>query len=284
MSSFDTQTNNRVSERAQKRVMKEIRDMMDSKVVLAEGGIYFIPDEDDIYKCYVMLVGGDDTPYAHGFYFFTFNFPENYPMVPPKGASMTQGRLETKTGESVAMRFNPNLYTCGKLCLSILGTWQGPGWVPTMTISIVCNTIQALVLHEAPLKNEPAYYDSAPTDPQVVNYSKIVSYANYKVAILDMLEKRPAPAFDEFYPTMREVFLARFDKIMAGLEKERSTSTPTLRDDAYGMGEIVCNYDEIGHRMLAMRDRIMAEASAPAPAPAPVPVSTQEEGEEKKEE
>lgn len=29
------------------------------------------------------------------------------------------------------MRFNPNLYNCGKVCLSLLGTWsggQGEGW------------------------------------------------------------------------------------------------------------------------------------------------------------
>lgn len=23
------------------------------------------------------------------------------------------------------MRFNPNLYNCGKVCLSLLGTWSG---------------------------------------------------------------------------------------------------------------------------------------------------------------
>ena len=28
------------------------------------------------------------------------------------------------------VRFNPNLYNCGKVCLSLLGTWSGPGWVP----------------------------------------------------------------------------------------------------------------------------------------------------------
>ena len=31
------------------------------------------------------------------------------------------------------MRFNPNLYNCGKVCLSLLGTWsggRGEGWDP----------------------------------------------------------------------------------------------------------------------------------------------------------
>lgn len=28
------------------------------------------------------------------------------------------------------VRFNPNLYNCGKVCLSLLGTWAGPSWDP----------------------------------------------------------------------------------------------------------------------------------------------------------
>jgi Ubiquitin-conjugating enzyme len=29
-----------------------------------------------------------------------------------------------------SVRFNPNLYNCGKVCLSLLGTWSGPSWSP----------------------------------------------------------------------------------------------------------------------------------------------------------
>ena len=40
------------------------------------------------------------------------------------------------TGNGV-VRFNPNLYQCGKVCLSLLGTWegaQGEQWNETSTI------------------------------------------------------------------------------------------------------------------------------------------------------
>lgn len=40
-----------------------------------------------------------------------------------------QGRCCGAGGGSV--RFNPNLYNCGKVCLSLLGTWaggKGEGW------------------------------------------------------------------------------------------------------------------------------------------------------------
>ena len=31
------------------------------------------------------------------------------------------------------VRFNPNLYECGKVCLSLLGTWSGPSWNPAVS-------------------------------------------------------------------------------------------------------------------------------------------------------
>ncbi len=38
------------------------------------------------------------------------------------------------------VRFNPNLYNCGKVCLSLLGTWSGPSWDPgTSTLLQVRN-------------------------------------------------------------------------------------------------------------------------------------------------
>ena len=47
------------------------------------------------------------------------------------------------TGNGV-VRFNPNLYHCGKVCLSLLGTWegaQGEQWNETSTILQVSDTI-----------------------------------------------------------------------------------------------------------------------------------------------
>lgn len=279
-----TMEQQRMQGRATRRIMKEVKEMLDEegRRILAEGGIYAHADEEDIYKIYVMLVGSEDTPYANGFYFFTFTFPENYPMSPPKGVSMTQGRIRMTNGETEQVRFNPNLYTCGKLCLSILGTWQGPGWIPTMTMSIVCNTIQGMVLHGVPLKNEPAYYDSSETDTRVLNYSKIITYANFKVGILDMLESRPSPFFEAFLPKMRELFLERFDQNMKNLHRARLDAPPEIRDECYGMGTIRLEYDAIEQRMFSMRDALR---SAPELASIPplVPSSSEEKIEKEKE-
>jgi ubiquitin-protein ligase len=64
-----------------------------------------------------LITGPEDTPYHCGAFVFDIFFPDNYPNVPP------QVLLRTTGGGTV--RFNPNLYDSGKVCLSLLGTWSG---------------------------------------------------------------------------------------------------------------------------------------------------------------
>jgi hypothetical protein len=56
------------------------------------------------------------------------------------------------------VRFNPNLYNCGKVCLSLLGTWSGPSWQPgTSTLLQVLLSISAMIIVPDPFFNEPSY-------------------------------------------------------------------------------------------------------------------------------
>ena len=49
----------------------------------------------------------------------------------------------------VRERLNPNLYEDGKVCLSLLGTWNGPGWdSKTSTVLQLLMSVLALVLVE----------------------------------------------------------------------------------------------------------------------------------------
>ena len=71
-------------------------------------------DDENIFKMYCLIIGTENTPYEDGFYLFDFTFTEEYPLKPPKVKYCTlNGNI----------RFNPNLYTCGKVCLSILNTY-----------------------------------------------------------------------------------------------------------------------------------------------------------------
>ena len=60
-----------------------------------------------------------------------------------------------------SVRYNPNLYDCGKVCLSLLGTWSGSEsekWNPkTSTFLQVLIAIQAQILIDEPYFNEPGY-------------------------------------------------------------------------------------------------------------------------------
>lgn len=62
-----------------------------------------------------MIKGPDETPYAGGLFIFDIQLPPTYPNEPPK--CMYRNFSGTQ--------INPNLYTSGFVCLSLLGTWKG---------------------------------------------------------------------------------------------------------------------------------------------------------------
>lgn len=97
-----------------------------------------------------VIVGAEGTPYHDGLFFFDVFFPSSYPSVPPKVHYHSGG-----------LRINPNLYNCGKVCLSLLGTWSGHGkekWVPGVSTMLqVLVSIQGLILNAKPYFNEPGY-------------------------------------------------------------------------------------------------------------------------------
>ena len=68
--------------------------------------------------------------------------------MPPKVTFLTTG--------NGSVRFNPNLYADGKVCLSLLGTYEGPRWSPGGSIYQVLVSIQGMILGVThPIYNEP---------------------------------------------------------------------------------------------------------------------------------
>jgi len=110
-------------------------------------------DEDrlDIMSC--CIVGPEDTPYSGGCFVFDIHFGDDYPDGPMHVWLMTTG--------NGSVRFNPNLYAEGKVCLSILGTWSGnagESWNrDTSTLLQVLVSIQSLIMVPDPYFNEPGY-------------------------------------------------------------------------------------------------------------------------------
>jgi ubiquitin-conjugating enzyme E2 Z len=150
-----------------------------------------------------LIVGPFETPYEGGFFYFIINCPDNYPHAPPKVKLMTTG------GGTV--RFNPNLYASGKTCLSILGTWSGPGWAPVNSLSSVLLSIQSL-MNERPYHNEPGF--EAPNNIQCNNYSDCIRHESLRVAVCEMADESTSQHKqlpEQLKSVVRSLFLNFFD-------------------------------------------------------------------------
>lgn len=190
------------------RLLKDVRGII--KNPLTENGIYYIHDDVDIMKGYALIIGPSDTPYFGGNYFFELNFPADYPHSPPKVKYCTNGNN---------VRFNPNLYTCGKVCVSLLNTWRGEQWTSCQSISTVLLTLCTLLCKD-PLLNEPGVDKS---NPDMNSYDEIIQIANLDIAICSILQKKDGiflPFFENFFPYVKENFLKNFDKLLQFAEKK----------------------------------------------------------------
>jgi ubiquitin-conjugating enzyme E2 Z len=191
-----------VSKETMQRLLKDLRHII--KNPLTDQGIYYIHDDADMMKGYAMIVGTSDTPYFGGFYFFEFTYPGDYPHSPPKVNYCTNGN---------GIRFNPNLYTCGKVCVSLLNTWRGDQWTSCQSISTVLLTLCTLLCSD-PLLNEPGV-SKGHKDMQ--NYTDIIEFANISIAVCDIVTKKKGvymPFFDNFYPFIKENFNKNYDKLL----------------------------------------------------------------------
>lgn len=142
-------------------------------------GIYLHVNKDNIFEQHALIIGPKNTPYFGGFYIFKIIYPKNYPKNPPQVKMLT-------TNKNV--RFNPNLYEEGKVCLSILGTWNGPSWKEVMNIRLVLLSIQSL-MNEFPIRNEPGFEDVKEDHHSSIDYNNFINFYNYKIAIIDIINK-----------------------------------------------------------------------------------------------
>jgi ubiquitin-conjugating enzyme E2 Z len=200
---------------AQKRISKERQKLEQERSELEACGIYVIWAE-ELHRAFALIVGPEDTPYAGGFYFFDMLVPDNYPLQPP--------RVDFRTGDG-RVRFNPNLYVEGKVCLSILGTWSGPSWTTSCNLRTVLVSIQSL-LNEHPIQNEPGHEKETGKNDKL--YTEIVRYENISVGVLKMLRNTP-DGFAAFRPHMRRVFLRNYDAYVKALEAYRTKEGSSVR-------------------------------------------------------
>jgi ubiquitin-conjugating enzyme E2 Z len=191
-----------ISKESVSRLLKDVKHII--KNPLIDNGIYYIHDDTNILKGYALIIGPEDTPYFGGNYLFELSYPADYPHSPPIIKYCTN---------SNNVRFNPNLYICGKVCVSLLNTWSGDQWTSCQTISTVLLTLCTLFCKD-PLLNEPGITN---THIDLPKYNEIIQYSNLTIAVCDIIEKNPTiylPFFEMFYPHIRENFFKNYDKLL----------------------------------------------------------------------
>jgi ubiquitin-protein ligase len=235
-----------ISKDTMNRLLKDVRQII--KNPLTDQGIYYIHDDSDIMTGYAMIVGPSDTPYFGGFYFFEFRYPNDYPYSPPDVKYCTNGNN---------IRFNPNLYVCGKVCISLLNTWRGDQWTSCQSISTVLLTLCTLLCSD-PLLNEPGV-DKKHRD--LDNYTQIIEFSNVNIAICDIVCKNPRiyrPFFDNFYPFIKENFIKNYDKIMEFCQKQLSEkfSEPKNLTTGFYSLNVNINYKFIIDKLIQTREKV----------------------------
>lgn len=186
----------KTSNQCMKRLSSEIPTLANDLPIDTGASIFLRVDENNPRAMRALITGPPDTPYDSGIFIFDIYLPPNYPTdVPMVNFTNTGGK-----------RFNPNLYNCGKVCLSILGTYVGPAasqtekWNTSSTLYQVLLSIQGQILVEHPYFNEPGYqssYKTADGTKKSNEYNKNIKLYTLQHAILDLLENNKFPEFKD---------------------------------------------------------------------------------------
>ncbi|XP_064470606.1 ubiquitin-conjugating enzyme E2 Z-like isoform X2 [Ornithodoros turicata] len=187
-------------------------------------GVIIVPDEKNITRC-----------------------PPDYPIQPPRVRLMTTGYG--------SVRFNPNLYRNGKVCLSILGTWAGPAWSPAQSLASVLISIQSL-MNDRPYHNEPGYEkEKSPGDAD--RYNEIIRHETIRVAVCDMVESCLTDVFGP--PALRETIEKAFPDYFEYYEtvvKNKLHLSGLAMCDPFGEHRGVFQYSTLLTRLRTLRDRL----------------------------
>jgi len=187
----------------QKRLIREMRQMAEggSLPLHADGCIAVRHDEVRMDAMKAIVVGATGTPYANGLFLFDVYFPSEYPNCPLQVHNCTTG------GGTVEL--NSNLYSDGKVCLSLLGTSPSAGaeearWNPeTSSLVQVLISIQAIILIPQPLSNHPGLEDLKGTpefERRSAAFNEALWLATVRYAMLAPLRAPPA-GFEGFVAT-----------------------------------------------------------------------------------
>ena len=198
-----------------KLFLKTVRQEMKLLSTSLPPGIIVKGYEDRMDLFSAMIHGPKSTPYEDGLFFFDFQLPSDYPASPPS----------TQYISFCSDRLNPNLYEDGKVCVSLLGTWQGKGtetWSHESNLLQLLVSIQGLILVREPYFNEAGYEKQKGAQQGSENSRMYNEMAVLKmVQSMTRLLKAPQPPFQE---EVRQHFKESGSKFVKRLETWKAVS------------------------------------------------------------
>ncbi len=165
---------------------------------------------DDLSKLEALVIGPPDTPYQGAFMYIKINLPSNYPFAVPK--------FKFCTPEVEPCYMHPNMYSNGKICLSIINTWASNEWNAGATLENVLVTIQSRLTCN-PIIYEPNYEMVDPTSIEATTYELVACYKAFDVGVLKFLTRKDVPT--EIMGFAREYFMRHLDMYERTLQKIR---------------------------------------------------------------
>lgn len=205
--SDDQHDKEEVQPRYAHRICKDIKQFFTDPIP----DIMLCPDSENLLIAHAIIIGPETSPYEGGFFYFFIKLPPDYPLSPPMVTLMTT--------DQNTVRFNPNLYKDGKVCLSILNTWMGPQWSSGTTICNVLLSIQS-IMNDEPYYNEPGASCRHGSSDPVKQYNDIILHETIRVAVIGMLKdnfdtKNMPSVLKEFIAKYFTTKLSYYEKVIA---------------------------------------------------------------------
>jgi len=225
----DIKSNNTpLTPKTQKRIVNELSILQQSLVIDENASIFCCVSNTDISHLQFAITGPSDTPYEGGVFVFDMFLHSGFPTSPPVVTFLNTGNK----------RMNPNLYAEGKVCLSILGTWQGhEGEVwneKTSTLLQVVMSIMSQILIDQPYFNEPGHarsYGTKNGEDANKAYNNHVRYFVLCHAVNDLLTK------PNTYPVFKDMIVNHFrlrkEKLLQTYKKWADEAPVTASSTGY---------------------------------------------------
>ncbi|KAK8760096.1 hypothetical protein V5799_034406 [Amblyomma americanum] len=231
-----------------RRVKHDIREIEDYR----PPGIFVAPEENDLTNVHALILGPSGTPYEGGFFHFLIKCPSDYPNSPPRARLMT-----TDAGR---VRFGPNLYENGKVCLGLLGTWDGPQWSAAQCIGSLLLSFKSLLTKD-PIAKGSAFGVLPAVGTWLsdkICYNDVLQHETIRVAVCDMVDSClqetalcPQPLRQEILKHFPQ-FYDQYERVV----KQRLHLTGSSMNDGQDGGIATYQYKTLFQRLLDLREKV----------------------------